>query len=323
MAEPGRLTQPDADLLSRLAPLGTAFAPLRTVHGGFANRLYRLDTAQGSFAVKQMNLADRRTPYHARDVLELERAAFAAGIPMPEPLLADGDLLVHRWVEGTAVPEEALPVDDAFSLGEVLARVHALDVRWPHPADEEPVPVDWPDAARRARRSGQRWAAELEAQVETFASIARFVETCERPGPLVLTHRDVQPWNLLRHEGRLVLLDWELAGLLDLAGELGSTALGVAKGPGPDAVEPAVFSAVLAGYTAGGGTLPPPGPHWFVHLVGGWLSFTRWSIERCLTAGPARTGPGLALSQQSALDGIRGLPALHARLPDLERLVPG
>jgi hypothetical protein len=323
VAEPEQDAQPGIDLLPRLAALGIPAGPLRAVHGGFANRLYRLDTEHGSFAVKQMNLADRRTPYRARDVLALERAAFAAGVPMPEPLVAEDDLLVHRWVEGEAVPEEPLPVDDAFSLGEVLARVHALDVGWPRPADEEPVPVDWADAARRALRSGQPWAAELDAQVGTFETIARFVETCERPGPLVLTHRDVQPWNLLRHEDGLVLLDWELSGLLDLAGELGSTALGVARGPDLDPVEPAVFSAVLEGYVAGGGTLPPPGPHWFVYLVAGWLSFTRWSIERCLTAGPARTGPALAVSQQSALDGIRGLPALHARLDDLQQLVPG
>ena len=35
------------------------------VHGKSSNRLYRLDTGQGSFAVKELNLADRRWTYHA------------------------------------------------------------------------------------------------------------------------------------------------------------------------------------------------------------------------------------------------------------------
>ena len=56
-----------------------------------------------------------------------------------------------------------------------------------------------------------------------------------------------------------MVLDWELSGLLDLAGELGSTALSLAKGPGFDAIEPAVFHAVLDGYVAGGRDTAPDG----------------------------------------------------------------
>ena len=79
----------------------------------------------------------------------------------------------------------------------------------------------------------------------------------------MLTHKDIQPWNLLSREGRPVVLDWELSGMLDLASELGSTALSLAKGPGFDHIEPAIFRSVLDGYVAGGGELPPSGPSWF------------------------------------------------------------
>jgi hypothetical protein len=57
------------------------------VHGGLANRIYRLDTDQGPFAVKELNLLDRRWTYRAEDVFRFERAAFADGIAMPEPIL--------------------------------------------------------------------------------------------------------------------------------------------------------------------------------------------------------------------------------------------
>jgi hypothetical protein len=57
-------------------------------------------------------------------------------------------------------------------------------------------------------------------------------------------------------------------------------------------------------------------------MIGGWLSFTRWNILRCLTGAEATTGPDLALSQESAHNGLRGLPTLFARLPDLETLLP-
>ncbi|WUH98956.1 phosphotransferase [Spirillospora sp. NBC_00431] len=311
----------DDGVPSDLSRLGAPIGPMVRVQGGSANRMYRLDTDQGSFAVKQLNLVDHRWTYHVDDVFRFERAAFAAGIPMPEPISAGHHTLVHRWVEGEKVPEAPVSAPYAFEIGEILARVHALDVEWPHASIEDPAPHDWPELAERAASTGQPWAGELAAHVETFLAIAHFVVTCERPGPVVLTHRDVQPWNLLARDGRPVVLDWELSGMLDLSGELGSTALSLAKGPGFDDIEPAIFRSVLDGYVAGGGALPPSGPSWFVFMIGGWLGFTRWNVLRCLAGVETSTGPDLALSHESVRDGLRGLPDMFARLPDLEALL--
>ncbi len=304
-----------------LSHLGTPIGPMIRVHGGFANRMYRLDTDQGAFAVKELNLVDRRWAYRAEDVFRFERAAFAAGIPMPEPISAGHHTLVHRWVEGEKVPEAPVPAAYAFEIGEILARIHALDVAWPRVPIEDPISRVWPELAARAAATGQPWADELASRVETFLGIAHFVDTCERPGPVVLTHRDVQPWNLLAREGRPVVLDWELSGMLDLSGELGSTALSLAKGPGFDDIEPAIFRSVLDGYVTGGGVLPPAGPSWFVFMIGGWLGHTRWNILRCLSGVEASTGPDLALSHESVRNGVRGLPDLFGRLPQLEALL--
>lgn len=304
-----------------LSHLGAPIGPMRRVDGGYANRMYRLDTDQGSFAVKELNILDRRSPYRAEDVFRFERAAFHAGIPMPEPISADRDTLVHRWVDGEKVPEEPVPPAYAFEVGQILARIHALDVAWPDTGTEEPAARDWSELAERAAATGQSWAGELADQVGTFRRIADFVDTCERPGPVVLTHRDIQPWNLLARQGRPVVLDWELSGRLDLSGELGSTALSLAKGRGLDDIEPDVFRSVLDGYAAGGGTLPPPGPSWFVFMVGGWLGHFRWNVLRCLDGVEREAGPDLALSQESARNGVRGLPELFGRLPELEALL--
>jgi aminoglycoside phosphotransferase (APT) family kinase protein len=304
-----------------LSQLGVPIRPMVRVDGGFANRLYRLDTDQGSFAIKELNLVDRRWSYHLEDVFRFERAAFAAGIPMPEPISASDGTLVHRWVEGERVPEAPVPEAYAFEIGEILARLHALHVTWPEESTEGPAPRDWPELADRAIATGQPWADELASRVDTFLAIARFVDGCERPGPVVLTHKDIQPWNLLARDGRPVVLDWELTGTLDLSGELGSTALSLAKGPGFDHIEPSVFRSVLDGYVAGGGALPPAGPSWFVYLVSGWLGHTRWNILRCLAGHEATTGPDLALSQESARNGVRGLPELFRRLPQLQSLL--
>lgn len=119
-----------------------------------------------------------------------------------------------------------------------------------------------------------------------------------------------------------MLRDWELSGLLDLSGELGSTALGLAKGPGFDDLRPTAFHAFLDGYVAGGGRLPPSGPSWFAYVIAGWLGHTLSNVLRSLTGVEAVAGPDLALSDEIARAGISGLPDLFSRRHDLEALLP-
>ena len=118
-----------------------------------------------------------------------------------------------------------------------------------------------------------------------------------------------------------MVLDWELSGMLDLAGELGSTALSLSKGPGFVDVDPAIFHSVVDGYVAAGGAPPPPGPSWFVYTIGGWLGHTRGNLLRCLAGVEPSTGPDLALSHEVVRDGLRGLPDLFGRVGELEALL--
>jgi hypothetical protein len=56
-------------------------------------------------------------------------------------------------------------------------------------------------------------------------------------------------------------------------------------------------------------------------MIGAWLGFTRWNILCCLAGLEASTGPDLALSHESVRNGVRGLPDLFGRLPELEVLL--
>lgn len=305
----------------KLDHLGAPLRPMTRVPGKASSSVYRLDTEQGSFAVKELS-RERGWTFSHDDVFRFERAAFAAGVPMPEPISAAAEMLVHRWVDGDEVREE--PVSRAFALeiGEILARIHALAVTWTHTSVNDPAPRDWRELARRAAVTDQPWADELTGTVDALLAIADFVDTCDRPGPVVLTHRDIHPWNLLAREGRPVVLDWELSGSLDLASELGSTALSLSKGPGFNHIDAAVFRAVLDGYVAGGGALPPSGPSWFVFMISGWLGFTRRNIVRCLAGVEATTGPDLARCHEEVRNGLHGLPGMFGRLHSLEDLLP-
>jgi Ser/Thr protein kinase RdoA (MazF antagonist) len=317
----------DAGAVAARFALGrTVGEPVR-VHGGLLNRLWRIDTEGGSFAVKELNL-DRGWALRHDDVLRLEQAAFAAGVPMPQPVpdpttgsalavIRGASVIVHRWVDGAPMPPLPVSCAIAHEVGVALARLHALHVDWPHVSIEDPMPTEaaWRDLADRAVASRQPWADALAAAVPALGEIGRRVDAAGHPEPLVLTHKDIGQKNLLDVDGNPVIVDWETSGMLPLAYELGQTALGLARGEEVDAIEPAVFAAVLDGYVDGGGTLPAPGEHWFTGHLSGWTWFLRWNVERCLTGVEPVGGPGLAVAHDVVARGVRLLPEALALLP--------
>ena len=287
------------------------------VHGGLLNRMWRFDTDDGSFAVKELNL-DRGWTYRADDIFRFERAAFEAGIPMPEPVAANETVLVHRWVDGDPVPiDRPVSADLAGQVGGLLARIHALDVEWTHVSIEDPMPTEeeWRELADRA--GGQPWSDELVAAVPVLAAIGAFVDAVGQPEPIVLTHRDVGQKNLLVRHGRPILLDWETTGKMPLAAELGSTALTLATGRDLDSLDPTVFRATLDGYVDAGGHLPEPGTHWFADHLSGWTWFLRWNVERCLPGTELPSGPDLAVTHETVRSGLAVLPAVYASIDQL------
>ena len=176
-------------------------------------------------------------------------------------------------------------------------------------------------AAKGAERLGGTRRRSRAMNLDHLGAPLRPMTRVHGKGFNRLTHRDIHPWNLLARGGRPVVLDWELSGALELASELGSTALSLSKGPGFDDIDRVVFRSVLDGYVAGGGALPPPGPSWFVFMIGGWLGFTHWNIVRCLAGVESPTGPDLAQCHDEVRNGLRGLPDLYRRLPELEDLL--
>src|SRR5437870_5690604 len=121
-----------AGLVSRTCPCGPSRGDIGRV------RLMKLHVQPrpqprdcGTGKVVRMNLSHLGAPVSAM-FFRLEQAAFASGIPMPEPVSADAEVLVHRWVDGSKVPEEPARASFGFEIGEILASLHSLDIEWTH-----------------------------------------------------------------------------------------------------------------------------------------------------------------------------------------------
>ena len=188
--------KPAAQEILGLFGLPGAVVSMTTVGGAWSNRVYRLETTEAAFAVKELcnPWADERWQEWLDEAWRFERRGIAAGVPAPEPIPSVADGACLAWVDARG---ERVPV-----------RVH----RW-----VDGVP---------AHRAGAVWVDRLDgvgAAVSTAAGLGR---TSGAGGDAeVMTHGDIDQKNLILTSSGPVLCDWDVAMPLVPRRELADVAL--------------------------------------------------------------------------------------------------
>jgi len=171
------------------------------------------------------------------DEWPLLEAAFAAGLPVAEPIwlepvetMLGAPLLITRKLPGSApgdwrgfyAPTDPRTAAAAMQLARELGRLHSLDVR----ALDLPGYPTAPAQDRLLREIDYRWSKWQQDTLQPYPVIDCAFERLRREcqsglGGPVLVHGDVLPHNLLVDDGRLTgLLDWEFAHIGDPAEDL-------------------------------------------------------------------------------------------------------
>lgn len=160
------------------------------------------------------------------------KAAFAAGVAVPEPLFVEpsGSVLgapfyIMRRAGGVAVGHRIVKSDRpqtalAHRLGQELARLHAVR---PGTAGLEFLSLPNVSAALDGIRCYREWLGPLSSQDPVLAYGLRWLERHAPPaGEIVLSHRDFRTGNYLVADGQLTaIIDWEFAGWSDPMEDIG------------------------------------------------------------------------------------------------------
>ncbi len=220
----------DAEVVARCFELGRV---VRLSDGpvarGRQGQVWRLDTSEGSWAVK---VAFGAVSEEAAALpTEFQEAAHRAGVPTPEVRrTAEGAVFadvgtdgavpvrVHAWVD--LQPPD--PLVDPALVGEVVAAIHRLDrpaAGPPDPWSTEPVGAErWDALVADLRAARAPFAEQLAHLRDELVALEGWIEP---PAVLRTCHRDLWADNVLpTADGRLCVIDWEQSGAADPSMEL-------------------------------------------------------------------------------------------------------
>ncbi len=209
------------DLARRFGLGGAARLSDGPVARGKQGLVWRLDTAEGSWAVK--------VPFgqsgedEVRSATAFQEAAYAAGVPTPQvrrttegcvfATLAGRQVRVYEWVDLRA-PDARLDPD---RVGAVVAAIHRVSVTDPSPLDpwyHEPVGAGrWDHLVRQLAEAGAPFARRLADLRDEMVALESWIEP---PEMLQTCHRDLWADNVLpTADGGVCVIDWEDSGLAD------------------------------------------------------------------------------------------------------------
>ena len=215
--------------------------------------VWRLDTADGSWAVKEP--LRRSDEDEVRAATSFQEAACAAGVPAPRVrrttegcvfATVDGrQVRVYEWVDLRA-PDTGL---DPAQVGAIVAAIHrvpATDSGPLHPWYHEPVGAErWDQLVEQLREAGAPFAGRLAGLRDELVALESWIEP---PQLLRTCHRDLWADNVLpTADGGVCVIDWENSGPADPSQELGCVLFEFAR------ADPGRVRALTGAYRNAGG----------------------------------------------------------------------
>lgn len=267
--------------------LGTPTGAAAEVARGAMGRVFRVETATGVWAVKELFVHARAaSQQQLEDEASFVEAAAADGVAAPRIVRSlEGAIVAAvdgvRWrVFGWVDVARPSSLEQA---GATLARLHAAG--WPTPNEVEPryrdrtVGGSWEEILDRARE--EPWAPALRAQVPEIEALEAIAREAAVP-PCRMCHRDFNEANVVvDRAGRVVVLDWDDCGPLPPAWEVGYVLLNGGRGHWRNDT-PAGIREFVTAYRREGGAFDPTGVEVFSAVLAAHYNFLAQAIDAAL-----------------------------------------
>lgn len=211
--------------------LGTVVKEIVQVTGGLLHKMYRVSTDKGEYAVKVLNPEIMKRPVALKHTVDSEKiaAAFQMIISVVAALEINGKqihelngahYMIFDWMEGASIFPPMISSQKCYAIGDVLGKIHRenLTIDGVMPEEDGALMFAW-DKYQELLPSNENeaWAIRYQEALLDIKSWnqAAYDAQAVLAETLVISHRDLDPKNVMWNDNAPLIIDWEAAGYVN------------------------------------------------------------------------------------------------------------
>ena len=276
------------DKLCNILNLGNLVGMPEPISGGLLHRIYAVETTQGKYAVKALNPQIMLRPKAMTDIINGERIANVAvnNIPTLPAKIFNGNsvqeidnqfYLVFDWIEGKRLKPCEVSINNCMKVGAILADIHITDfsnLGIESSYEQSTKLIDWNCYLQKGQESDSEWVKIMLENIDNLCKWDALAKKAARllESDMVISHRDLDPKNVMWNKDNPIIIDWESAGFVNPMYELVETAVYWSEND-DGGVDKERFLAYIGGYKGKKGKLTAD---WRVVLENGFLGKLGW-----------------------------------------------
>jgi Putative homoserine kinase type II (protein kinase fold) len=268
----------------------------KQVTGGLMHKMYQVITEHKSYAVKELNSTVIQRNGVREHIINSERIAKGLDGIVPaitaiefndNPLLLmDGQYyMVFDWLDAVSIFPPNISLNNCIKMGGILGRIHVADIKV-NGINKETKKKDiyeWNRYLFLGQKADAEWVYELSSMIDDLKewNLKSYEAQNSLSGNLVLSHRDLDPKNVMWKDNNPFIIDWEAAGYVNPYQEL-LEMLNYWANNGSGELDKLKFEALYHSYVSIAGTNQVD---WDIVLASGFdgmLGWLNYSFKRSL-----------------------------------------
>ena len=217
--------------------LGRLVKNIDIVTGGLSHRMYKVETDNGIYAVKELNsgVMKREKAYSnfvfsekVTDIAKENGISAIGAIKINNDIITkieDSYFMVFEWLDGKILKAEEITEKHCEIIGKTLAQIHNIDFSSIDDNDRKNIETDyfdWNRYIQLAEEQNKPYIKELKENIELLYNLNKnSVNALEyAKNNLVISHTDLDRKNVMWQDYNAFVIDWEASGYINPTIEL-------------------------------------------------------------------------------------------------------
>lgn len=283
--------------LCKVMQLGELVREPEAISGGFLHRMFSVETTKGKYAVKALNPQIMLRPAAMKNIINSERIANLASskISALSAIIFNGSsiqevdgqfFLIFDWIKGKSLKEKEINNTHCIKIGQVLANIHRTNfsqLEINNNSGHATEDINWNYYLNMGEENNLEWTSMLRENINNLYNWTTEANESARilSSNMVISHRDLDPKNVMWIEDTPIIIDWESAGFVNPMHELIETAIYWSESETGD-IDKKRFLEFIKAYKNIFGTLDT---NWRMVLLNGFsgkLGWLEYNLKRSL-----------------------------------------